>query len=95
MKKEKVESLEQARSYIDEIDHAIIKLIATRQFYVDQAVRYKCSVKNIQSPERIATVIRKVRDDAVNQGVDADLVESLYREMIQHFIHRELKELRP
>ncbi|UUS65230.1 MULTISPECIES: chorismate mutase [unclassified Acinetobacter] len=95
MKKEKVESLEQARAQIDVIDHGIIELIAARQFYVDQAVRFKRSVQDVQSPERVEAVISKIRLQATEHGVNADTVERLYRDMIQHFIQRELKEIRP
>jgi isochorismate pyruvate lyase len=95
MKKEKVESLEQARDQIDLIDQGIIELIAARQFYVDQAVRFKRSVQDVQSPERVEAVIGKIRQQAEEQGVNVDIVERLYRDMIQHFIQRELKEIRP
>ncbi|WP_174560442.1 chorismate mutase [Acinetobacter bouvetii] len=95
MNKEKVESLEQARKHIDTIDEALIELIAARQFYVDQAVRFKRTAQDVQSPERTEDVIKKVRAAAEAQGVDPNLAEHLYREMIQHFIRRELKEIRP
>lgn len=95
MKKEKCESLEQARAKIDAIDTALIEMIATRQFYVDQATRFKRSVQDVQSPERVEQVIQKVRAQALELGTDPDLVEHLYREMIQRFIQRELREFRP
>ena len=95
MKKEKCESLEQAREKIDVLDTALIEIIATRQFYVDQAVRFTNSVQDVQSPERVEQVINKVRTQAIALGTDPDLVEHLYREMIQRFIQRELKEIRP
>ena len=95
MKKEKIESLPQARAQIDAIDGALIELIAVRQFYVDQAARFKRTVQDVQAPERVEEVIKKVRAAAAEQGTDPDLVESIYREMIQHFIRRELKEIRP
>lgn len=95
MNKDKCDSLIQAREKIDTIDQAIIELIATRQHYVDQAVRFKRSVQDVQSPERVEQVIQKVRDIASQQSVDPALVERIYREMIQHFIQRELKEIRP
>lgn len=95
MKKEKVGSLEHARAQIDEIDTLLIELISARQFYVDQAVRFKRTVQDVQSPERVEDVIKKVRESAQAQGLDPNLVENIYREMMQHFIKRELKEIRP
>lgn len=95
MKKEKCESLEQARVHIYEIDQALIEMIAVRQFYVDQATRFKRTAEDVQSPERVQQVINKVREKASELHTDPDLVEKIYREMIQHFIQRELKEIRP
>lgn len=90
MKKEKVESLQQAYTVLDQIDESLIELIAARQFYVNQAVRFKPT-----EPLRVEQVIEQVRHHATSQGVDADMVERIYRDMIQHFIQRELKEIRP
>ena len=95
MIKEKCESLSQARSKIDSIDEAIIELIGLRQYYVDQAVRFKSTVQDVQSPERVELVIEKIRHLAQKNSIDPALLESIYREMIQHFIQRELKEIRP
>ncbi len=62
MKKDKVENLEQARAQIDVIDHALIELISARQFYVHQAVRFKRTTHDVQSPERVEEMcIKKVR----------------------------------
>ncbi len=94
MKREKVESLEDARNRVDAIDDALIELIATRQFYVDQVIRFKRKWEDIKSP-RIEEVIEKVCVQASQQGLDPELIENIYREMIQHFIRRELKEIRP
>ena len=95
MKKEKCDSLEQARDRIDQLDQDLIEMIATRQFYVDQAVRFKRTAEDVQSPERVQQVINKVREQAMQLHTDPDLVEKIYREMIQHFIQRELREIRP
>ncbi len=92
MKREKVESLEDARNRVDVIDDALIELIATRQFYVDQVIRFKRKSEDIKSP-RIEEVIEKVCVQASEQGLDPELIENIYREMIQHFIRRELKEI--
>ncbi|ATZ65636.1 MULTISPECIES: chorismate mutase [Acinetobacter] len=95
IKKEKCESLEQVRDRIDHLDQELIELIAARQYYVDQAVRFKRTAEDVQSPERVQQVINKVRQKAIDVGTNPDLIEMLYREMIQHFIQRELKEIRP
>jgi isochorismate pyruvate lyase len=95
MNKEKPENLEQARARIDEIDSAVVDLLATRQFYVDQALRFKRSGYEIQSPERTDAIIERVRAEAQAKALDPDLVERIYHEVTQHIIRRELKEIRP
>ena len=95
MNNEKVNSLQQARDKIDQIDVALIELIASRQFYVDLAMRQKQTLVDVQSPQRVKEVIEKVRALAVQHAVDPDMVERLYHDMIHHFIQRELKEFRP
>ena len=95
MNNEKVNSLQQARDKIDQIDVALIELIASRQFYVDQAMRHKQTVEDVQSPQRVKEVIEKVRTLALQHDVDPDMAGGGYHDMIQHFIQRELKEFRP
>lgn len=58
-------------------------------------MRFKKSIQDVQSPERVEQIIQKVRAQALELGIDPDLVEQLYRAMIQQFIQRELKEIRP
>lgn len=95
MNKVKAESLQHAREQIDAIDTALVELIAARQFYVDQTTRFKKTETDLQSPDRMEQIIVNVRAQATQQGLDADFVEQLYREMFKHFIQRELKEFRP
>lgn len=95
MNKVKAESLQHAREQIDAIDTALVELIAARQFYVDQTTRFKKTETDLQSPDRMEQVVENVRAEASKQGIDADFVEHLYREMFKHFIQRELKEFRP
>ena len=90
---QKCNSLAEVRQQIDQIDRALIELIAARQAYVDQAVVFKSSRAEAPAPQRVEQVIEQVRQHAVTYSADADLVEKLYRQMIQHFIERELQHL--
>lgn len=90
---QKCNSLAEVRQQIDQIDRALIELIAARQVYVDQAVVFKSSRAEAPAPQRVEQVIEQVRQHAVTYSADADLVEKLYRQMIQHFIERELQHL--
>lgn len=87
------DSLEQVRQQIDHLDQAFIELIAARQFYVDQAARFKQNAQEARAPGRVEQIIAQVRQRAVDQDVDPDLIEQMYRAMIQHFIVRELRHI--
>lgn len=84
--------LEEVRSNIDRIDDEIIRLIAERTGYVKQAAKFKTSADGVKAPDRVEAVIRKVRERAEKYGADADMAESLYREMIARFVDMEVSE---
>ncbi len=83
-------SLEEVRGCIDEVDRQIVRLLAERRALVLQAARFKKDAQDVKAPARVEQVIAKVRALAEREGIDADLVEALYREMIARFIRLEL-----
>lgn len=86
--------LKEVRANIDRIDREIVKLIAERGQFVEQAAIFKNDEAVIREPNRIKVVIQNVRTHALEFGVDADIVEGVYRTMIDEFIDFELKEYR-
>lgn len=87
-------NLEEIRSNIDRIDDEIIRLIAERTGYVKQAAKFKTNTDGVKAPDRVEAVIRKIRERAEKYGADADMAESLYREMIARFVNMEMAEFR-
>ena len=87
-------NLEEVRSNIDRIDDEIIRLIAERTGYVKQAAKFKTNTDGVKAPDRVEAVIRKVRERAEKYGADADMAESLYREMIARFVDMETAEFK-
>ncbi len=85
--------LAEVRQQIDAIDRQIVALLAERGAYVRQAARFKHTADDVAAPRRVAHVIERVRDLAMGYGVDADLVEEVYRAMITRFIEIERVEL--
>ena len=88
----KCNSLEEVRENINRIDDEIIKLISERGKYVIQASLFKKNETDVKAPNRVEAVIANVRAKANEYGANADMVEALYREMINRFINMELKE---
>ncbi|MHA1599477.1 MAG: chorismate mutase [Alphaproteobacteria bacterium] len=80
------------RCHIDRIDREIVALLAEREGYVRQAARIKPGREDIVDRSRIEEVIGKVRGYAQEQGLEPDLVDAVYRLMIDRFIALETAE---
>ena len=69
-----------------------IGLLAERGTYVVQASSFKKNEEGVKAPNRVETVIKKVRESARGYGANPDMVEGIYREMITRFINMEMDE---
>ena len=77
-------SLDDLRRSIDEIDSGIIGLIARRQKMAEEVGREKMAKGlPITDPARERAVIEKVRALAARDGVNADVVAGIYRELMK------------
>lgn len=85
-------SLEEVRDNIDGIDRQLIRLMAERSGYVLQAATFKKDANDVEAPDRKKAVLLKVRQLAVENGMEPDIAEEVYRTMIQQFIDLELRE---
>lgn len=87
-------SMEELRALIDALDAELVERLAFRAACIDRAVELK---RTIGWPARIDTrveeVVARVRAQAAINGLDADLVERLWRELIEWSIAREEAEL--
>lgn len=85
-------SIEEIREAIDSLDEQIITLLGERFKYVKEIVRFKePTEESIVAKNRFDTVISSRRALAEKYGLDPDLIEKLYRELLSHFIAEELK----
>ena len=79
-------SMAEVRAEIDRIDREIVALLAERAGYVRQAARIKKERSQIVDAARIEDVVAKTKAVAEDLGLAPELVESLYRLMIERFI---------
>lgn len=77
------DSLDQVREHIDRIDGQIVPLLLERNHYVMQAAKLKGDVNAARVPARIEDVVQKVRAVAEERGSNPDIVEAIYRAMIE------------
>jgi len=87
-------SIEEIRQEIDEIDHSIINLIAKRFSLVQEIIKYKSSTDEVYAKNRYFAVINDRREIASNHHLDPDVIENIFRIMMDYFIKEQLGLLR-
>ena len=87
-------SLEEVRSHIDRIDHKIVPLLVERNHYVMEAAKLKGDVDAARVPHRIEEVVKKVRGVAFERKSSPEIVEAIYRAMIEINISLEQESIK-
>ena len=85
-------SLGEVREEIDRVDAGIVALLGERTGYVRQVGRFKGTVLEVRASERVEQVVARVRRLAIEAGTDPDLVERVYRVMIEGFTDMQVRE---
>ena len=86
------ENMANIRAEIDALDQNIIKFIGKRFEYVKAAAKFKTSETDVKTPERFKSMLLKRREWAEAEGLNADAIEKMYTELVNHFISEELDE---
>ncbi|MCC5974086.1 MAG: chorismate mutase [Rubellimicrobium sp.] len=78
------------RAGIDAVDAELVRLFAERARYIDRAVEVKARVNlPARISSRVEEVVANVRAHAEAEGLPPDLVEKLWRRLIDWSIARE------
>ncbi len=88
------DTLDEARKEIDKVDEEIVKLIAQRNNYIKQIAHFKTDIDEVKAEDRIAEVISKVREQAIELDLSPNLINDLYMRMIDGMVESEIAELR-
>ena len=86
----KIESLEELRKFIDEIDLEILDLIQKRKDLVTEVVKLK-KRDQIVDQERIDFILEKLKTEALKRGLNVEFIEEMWILMIKNFIKYEEK----
>ena len=88
-------SMDELRHQIDKLDVKIIELLANRSEFIDRATELKKSNgMPARIPERIESVVSNARNAAEELDLDAELVEKIWRILIDWSIQREAEIIR-
>ena len=85
------EDIYDIRAEIDRIDREVIALLAQRFAYVKAAAKFKTSREGVKAPDRLEAMLRQRREWAESLGLNSDVIEKLYRDLVNHFTEEEMK----
>ena len=89
-------TMAEIRAEIDRVDEDLVRLFAQRAGYIDRAAEIKAGVDLPARIEgRVEEVVQNVRSHAETYGLPPDLVEKLWRRLIDWSIAREESRLGP
>ncbi len=89
-------SMAEIRAEIDRLDEALVRLFADRAGYIDRAAEIKAMADlPARIEDRVEQVVGNVRRHAEIYGLPPELVEKLWRRLIDWSIAREESKLGP
>ena len=90
-------TIKNVRRYIDALDDVLVPLLVTRGGYMTHAARIKSQQDQVRDEDRIEAIVARVRKRAAAEGGQADVMEAIYRSMMEAYIdyeHREFARMR-
>lgn len=87
---EECAAIEDVREAIDELDRKVLTLLGRRARYVEAATRFKTNPNSVRAPQRQKVMLAQRRRWAEEVDLDPDFVEALYKEIVSHFVDREM-----
>ena len=90
-------TMQDVRREVDALDDVLVPLLVERVGYMTQAARIKQGAEQVRDEARIQAIVDRVRERATAEGGDADVIEAIYRSLMEACIayeHREFARLR-
>ena len=84
-------NIQEVREEIDIIDREVIEALSKRFQYVIAAARFKTSEASVRSFDRVEAMLQQRREWAQESGLNPDVVENIYRDLVNYYIEEELK----
>jgi len=89
------QSMAEVRAEIDRMDRELVRMLALRAGYIDRATALKqLNGWPARIPERVEEVVMNARAAADGEGLDPDLIEDLWRQLVDWSIAREARVIR-
>lgn len=85
------QSIEEVRNEIDSIDRDVMELLAKRQEYVHEIVRFKTNHDSIVAQDRQNQLYEQRKKWADELDLSPEMIDELFKTMVRHNIQRELE----
>ena len=82
-------NMKELRKELDLLDNELIKLVSKRFKFIEQAAIIKDDISKIRDNDRIEDIIKRLRKLAKNNDISPDIVEKLWRYIIELSIELE------
>lgn len=87
------QSMQEVRAGVNALDDILVPLLVERSGYMTQAAKVKNDENLVRDEARIQAIIDRVRPMAEAQGGNPELIERIYRAMMECYIDYERREL--
>lgn len=92
IKAEDCKNIDEIRIEIDKLDYEIVNLLSKRAEYVKYAANFKTSAESVKAEIRVKEMIEKRKEWAIEQNISPEIIEKIYRNIVELFISDEMKE---
>ena len=89
-KPDECQNIQDIRNEIDWLDHEIITAMGRRRPYIRAASKFKADEAGVRAPDRVSSMLKQRRLWAMEEGLDPDLVERIFTDLVNYFIGEEL-----
>jgi isochorismate pyruvate lyase len=86
------QSLSDIRTEIDRRDRQIVSLLGERLQYVRAASQFKTSEASVRAVERVRSLLEQRRQWAIEEDLDPEVIEKMYRDLLGFFIEIETND---
>ena len=83
--------LELIRKKLDKLDNSLISIIKKRTQLVNEVIKLKQYKKEIVDQKRIKIILAKIRKKSLQQKIDPNITNRIWKNMIWSYINYERK----
>jgi isochorismate pyruvate lyase len=84
-------TMDEVRQGVDALDRALVAMLAERQRYMDAAARIKQDRDAVRDNARVEDVVAKVKAEARKLGLSEEIVEPVWRTLVERCIAYEFE----